>query len=93
VAVLASVFSRQGNTLTGQGFVDGLVRPPCGSGRRPAAGALLALAVPATRARSHQREGGSDAGARAGIRSQRIVRTAGALAAPATAGTRARTAN
>ncbi len=46
VAVLASVFSRQGNVLTGQGFVDGLVPAIwIGSGVL-AAGALLALAVP-----------------------------------------------
>ena len=64
VAVLASVFSREGNTLTGQGFVDGLVPAVWIGAVVLAAGALLALAVPGrrARARSRQREGGSDAG-------------------------------
>jgi EmrB/QacA subfamily drug resistance transporter len=51
VAVLASVFSRQGNVLDGQGFVDGLV-PAIGIGAMVlAAGALVALLVPGQPAR------------------------------------------
>jgi MFS family permease len=49
VAVLASVFSSQGNTLTGQGFVDGLVPAVWIGAFVLAAGALLALAVPGRR--------------------------------------------
>ena len=49
VAVLASVFARQGNTLTGQGFVDGLVPAIWVGAAVLAAGALLALAVPGRR--------------------------------------------
>ena len=50
VAVLASVFSRQGSTLTGQGFVDGLVPAVWIGAAVLGAGALLALAVPGRRA-------------------------------------------
>ena len=50
VAVLASVFSRQGSTLTGQGFVDGLVPAVWIGAVVLAGGALLALAVPGRRA-------------------------------------------
>jgi cytochrome c biogenesis factor len=46
VAVLASVFSREGSTLTGQEFVDGLVPAVWIGAAVLAAGALLALAVP-----------------------------------------------
>jgi MFS family permease len=46
VAVLASVFSRQGNVLSGQGFVDGLVPAIWIGAVVLAGGALLALAVP-----------------------------------------------
>ena len=49
VAVLASVFTSQGNTLTGQGFVDGLVPAIWIGAVVLAAGALLALAVPGRR--------------------------------------------
>jgi EmrB/QacA subfamily drug resistance transporter len=49
VAVLASVFSREGNVLTGQGFVDGLVPAVWIGAVVLAAGALLALAVPGRR--------------------------------------------
>ena len=44
VAVLASVFTRQGSTLTGQGFVDGLVPAVWVGAAALAGGALLALA-------------------------------------------------
>jgi len=50
VAVLASVFSSQGSTLTGQGFVDGLVPAVWIGAVALAGGALLALAVPGRRA-------------------------------------------
>ena len=46
VAVLASVFTSQGSTLTGQGFVDGLVPAIWIGAGVLGAGALLALAVP-----------------------------------------------
>ena len=46
VAVLASVFTREGSTLSGQGFVDGLVPAVWIGAAVLAAGALLALAVP-----------------------------------------------
>ena len=49
VAVLASVFARQGNTLTGQGFVDGLVPAIWVGAGVLGAGALLALVVPGRR--------------------------------------------
>jgi len=50
VAVLASVFSREGSTLTGQAFVDGLVPAIWIGAIVLAGGALLALAVPGRRA-------------------------------------------
>jgi MFS family permease len=50
VAVLASVFSREGSTLTGQGFVDGLVPAVWIGAVVLAGGALLSLAVPGKRA-------------------------------------------
>jgi EmrB/QacA subfamily drug resistance transporter len=60
IAVLASVFSRQGSTLSGQGFVDGLVPAIwIGSGVL-AAGALLALAVPGRRTRVAEFESESE---------------------------------
>ena len=95
VAVLASVFSREGNVLTGQGFVDGLVPAVWIGAAVLAAGALLALAVPGRRP---ERDAATEAAprdprARVGVRPQRIVSTKGALAAPASAGTRARSAN
>jgi EmrB/QacA subfamily drug resistance transporter len=49
VAVLASVFSREGNTLTGQEFVNGLVPAVWIGAVVLAAGALLALAMPGRR--------------------------------------------
>ena len=95
VAVLASVFARQGDTLTGQGFVDGLVPAIWIGAVVLAFGALLALAVPG-------RGGGHGPRARRGRHSgpdrtrsggQRIVSTTGALGATARAVTRARRAN
>jgi EmrB/QacA subfamily drug resistance transporter len=57
VAVLASVFTSQGSTLTGQGFVDGLVPAIWIGAAVLSAGALLALAVPGRRqVRSEARE-------------------------------------
>jgi EmrB/QacA subfamily drug resistance transporter len=61
VAVLASVFARQGNTLTGQGFVDGLVPAVWVGSGVLAAGALLALAVPGRRPRRAAEESGEPA--------------------------------
>jgi EmrB/QacA subfamily drug resistance transporter len=49
VAVLASVFTSQGTTLSGQGFVDGLVPAIWIGAAVLAAGAMLALAVPGRR--------------------------------------------
>ena len=49
IAVLASVFTSQGNTLSGQGFVDGLVPAVWIGAAVLAAGAVLALAVPGRR--------------------------------------------
>jgi EmrB/QacA subfamily drug resistance transporter len=49
VAVLASVFTHEGSTLSGQGFVDGLVPAIWIGAAVLAAGALLALAVPGRR--------------------------------------------
>ena len=49
MAVLASVFTREGNILTGQGFVDGLVPAIWIGAGVLGAGALLALAVPGRR--------------------------------------------
>jgi cytochrome c biogenesis factor len=51
VAVLASVFTSQGSTLTGEAFVDGLVPAVWVGAAALAAGALLALAVPGRRPR------------------------------------------
>jgi EmrB/QacA subfamily drug resistance transporter len=56
VAVLASVFAREGNTLSGQGFVDGLVPAVWLGAAVLAAGALLALAVPGRRPRRGEAE-------------------------------------
>jgi cytochrome c biogenesis factor len=50
VAVLASVFTREGSILTGQGFVDGLVPAVWIGAAMLAGGALLALAVPGRKA-------------------------------------------
>jgi EmrB/QacA subfamily drug resistance transporter len=50
VAVLASIFSRQGSTVSGQAFVDGLVPAVWIGAGVLGAGALLALAVPGRRA-------------------------------------------
>ena len=54
VAVLASVFTREGNILTGQGFVDGLVPAIWIGAAVLGAGSLLALAVPGRRAAAEQ---------------------------------------
>jgi MFS family permease len=62
VAVLASVFSSSGNTLTGQGFVDGLVPAIWIGAAVLAAGSLLALAVPG-RTEHVAREEGEEAAA------------------------------
>jgi EmrB/QacA subfamily drug resistance transporter len=51
VAVLASVFTSQGSTLTGEAFVDGLVPAVWVGAAALAVGALLALAVPGRRPR------------------------------------------
>ncbi len=98
VAVLASVFARQGDTLTGQGFVDGLVPAVWVGAGVLAAGALLALVVPGRRP---QRERPTLAERTAEVpslqaldaRGQRIVSTKGALGSDASAATRARRAN
>ena len=95
VAVLASVFSRRGQYADRPGIRRRPGTRRVDRGRRPRRrrAARPGRAGPAARARIRPRPGGSEPGARAGIRSQPIVRTAGALAAPATAGTRARSAN
>jgi cytochrome c biogenesis factor len=62
VAVLASVFSREGSTLTGQGFVDGLVPAIWIGAVVLAGGALLALAVPGRRSGRPVVEAASPAG-------------------------------
>ena len=97
VAVLASVFSRQGSTLTGQGFVDGLVPAVWIGAGVLGAGALLALAVPGRRAQRAAavpvEQSATPALHVLAARGQRIVSTNGALGAPATAGARARSAN
>ena len=59
VAVLASVFTSQGNTFSGQGFVDGLVPAIWIGAAVLAAGAVLALAVPGRR---QEREPAAEAG-------------------------------
>ena len=68
VAVLASVFTSQGTTLTGQGFVDGLVPAVWIGAAVLAGGALLALRVP--RRRPQQAVAESADGA-AGVRGRR----------------------
>ena len=68
VAVLASVFARQGNTLSGQGFVDGLVPAVWVGSGVLAAGALLALAVPGRRPQHAAEEIGEPAGEAPGPR-------------------------
>jgi MFS family permease len=62
VAVLASVFSREGSVLTGQGFVDGLVPAVWIGALVLAAGALLALAVPGRRPTREAATEGASAG-------------------------------
>jgi hypothetical protein len=62
VAVLASVFSREGSVLTGQGFVDGLVPAVWIGAIVLAAGALLALAVPGRRPKLEAAAEGASAG-------------------------------
>jgi EmrB/QacA subfamily drug resistance transporter len=59
VAVLASVFSRQGSTLSGERFVDGLVPAVWVGAAVLAAGALLALAVPGRPRERHAADHGT----------------------------------
>jgi EmrB/QacA subfamily drug resistance transporter len=61
VAVLASVFTSQGSTLTGQGFVDGLVPAVWVGAAALGAGALLALLVPGRRPHGTAAESGEAA--------------------------------
>ena len=65
--MLASVFARQGNARTGQGFVDGLVPAIWVGAAVLAAGALLALAVPGRRPQRVEAEVGEPAGEAHGL--------------------------